>query len=78
MALWSDYGGRPGVRFLRVGTLDRPSALPPEAHIFTRSKQPWLALPADIPSFEVFYDLKRQWPAASVERLLAAQQKNPT
>jgi hypothetical protein len=77
VALWSDYGGRPGVRFLRVGTLDQPSALRPDAHIFTRSKQPWVALPPDVPAFEVFYDLKQQWPAASVERLLAAQQRRP-
>jgi len=30
-ALWSDYGGRPALRFVRVGTLDDPAALPPDA-----------------------------------------------
>ena len=28
-ALWSDYGGRAPLRFVRVGTLDDPAALPP-------------------------------------------------
>ena len=42
-ALWSDYGGRPALRFVRVGTLDEPAALPPDVHIFTRSKLPWVA-----------------------------------
>ena len=39
-AVWSDYGRRPVLRFVRVGTLDDPKALPPDVHIFTRSKQP--------------------------------------
>ncbi len=68
VALWSDYGRRPALRFVRVGTLDRPLAIKPDVHIFTRSKQPWLALPADTPAFEVYYDMKVQWPEASLER----------
>ena len=71
-ALWSDYGRRPGLRFLRVGTLDDPSALRPDAHIFTRTKRDWVGLPADAAAFEVFYDMKSQWPAESLARLRAA------
>src|SRR5258708_7615357 len=41
VALWSDYGRRRALRFVRVGTLDDPAALEPNAHIFTRSKLPW-------------------------------------
>jgi len=67
-ALWSDYGGRPGLRFVRVGTLETPSALAPDAHIFTRSKQPWVSLPADTPVFEIYYDMATQWPAESLAR----------
>lgn len=67
-ALWSDYGGRPGLRFVRVGTLETPSALAPDAHIFTRSKQPWVGLPEGAPAFEVFYDMATQWPAESLAR----------
>jgi hypothetical protein len=67
-ALWSDYGGRPALRFVRVGTLDNPSALPPDVHIFVRSKFPWVALPEGVPAFDVYYDPQKLWPAASLER----------
>ncbi|MGH6915392.1 MAG: GFA family protein [Geminicoccales bacterium] len=67
-ALWSDYGGRPALRFVRVGTLDDAAALPPDVHIFTRSKLPWVRLPEGVPAFEVYYDTKALWPAASLER----------
>jgi hypothetical protein len=70
-ALWSDYGGRPGLRFLRVGTLDDPTAFQPDVHIFTRSKLPWVTLPATVPSFEVYYDMKALWPAESLQRRYA-------
>ena len=71
-AVWSDYGRRAGVRFVRVGTLDDPAALPPDVHIFTRSKLPWVGLPGCVPSFEVFYKTEELWPAASLERRRAA------
>lgn len=67
-ALWSDYGGRPALRFLRACTLDDPARLAPGAHIFTRSKLPWVTLGPAIPAFEVFYDLKTQWPPQSLAR----------
>jgi hypothetical protein len=71
-AMWSTYGGRTALRFVRVGTLDDPTALPPDAHIFTRSKQPWVGLPEGVPAFEVYYDMKTLWPPASLERRRAA------
>ena len=43
----------------------------PDAHIFTRSKLPWVGLPDDVPAFEVFYDLPNQWPPESLARLKA-------
>ena len=67
-AVWSDYGRRPALRFVRVGTLDDPAAMPPNAHIFVRSKLPWIRLPEDVPAFEVYYDTEALWPAASLER----------
>ncbi|HVZ90321.1 MAG TPA: GFA family protein [Rhizomicrobium sp.] len=67
-ALWSDYGRRGVLRFVRVGTLEDPKALKPDVHIFTRSKQPWVGLPPDIPAFEVYYDMKTLWPRESLER----------
>ena len=71
-AVWSDYGRRPGLRFVRVGTLDDPTTISPDVHIFTRSKQPWVGLPENIPAFEVFYDPKQVWSAESRERRRAA------
>jgi hypothetical protein len=68
IALWSDYGGRPALRFVRVGTLDEPAALAPDVHIYTRSKLPWVALPAGVPAFEIYYDMQALWPAASLAR----------
>jgi hypothetical protein len=67
-ALWSDYGRRGVLRFVRVGTLDDPSALQPDVHIYTRSKLPWIALPAGVPAFEAYYDSSKLWPAASLAR----------
>ncbi len=71
-AVWSDYGRRPWRRFVRVGTLDDPTALTPDVHIYTRSKQPWVRLPEDVPSFEVFYETRRLWPPESLARLQQA------
>lgn len=68
VALFSEYGW-PELRFVRGGTLDEPSAVTPDVHIFTRSKLPWVALPGGTPAFEVYYDSRKLWPAASLERL---------
>ena len=70
VALFSEYG-RPEVRFVRGGTLDRPAEVTLDVHIFTRSKLDWVTLPDTVPSFEVYYDVKALWPAASLERLEA-------
>jgi hypothetical protein len=67
-ALWSEYGGRSTIRFMRATTLDDPTALAPDVHIYTRSKLPWVALPDGVPAFEAYYDSRTLWPAASLER----------
>ena len=67
-AVWSEYGGVAALRFVRVGTLDRPDALAPDVHIYTRSRLPWVALPVGVPAFEAYYDAKTLWPAESLER----------
>lgn len=69
VAVWSNYAGAgPSVRFVRVGTLDDPDRLPPDIHIFTGSKQPWVVLPAGTPTVAEYYDRNEYWPAASLER----------
>lgn len=67
IALWSTYS-LPTVRFVRVGTLDNPDAAPPDVHIFTASKQPWVVLPPGALAFPAYYDSSKHWPAASLER----------
>jgi hypothetical protein len=70
IAIWSNYGGAgPVIRFVRVGTLDKPDQLPPDIHIYTASKQPWVVLPEGTPAVPEFYDRKLYWPAESLARL---------
>ena len=69
IALWSNYGGGGDVvRFVRVGTLDDPDRLPPDIHIFTASRQPWVVLPPGMPAVEEYYSSKEYWPAESLAR----------
>ena len=75
VALFSRYT-RAGIRFVRGGTLDYPSAVTPDVHIFTRSKLPWVTLPDSVPAFTTYYDTKKLWPAASLERLEAMRGPN--
>jgi hypothetical protein len=79
IALWSNYAGAgDAVRFVRVGTLDEPDRLPPDIHIFTASKQPWVVLPSDMPAMEEYYERASYWPKESLERrsaLLSAKRR---
>jgi hypothetical protein len=69
VALWSNYAGAGDkVRFVRVGTLDDPDALPPDIHIFTASKQPWVKLSPETPAVPEYYDRDQFWPADSLAR----------
>jgi hypothetical protein len=69
LALWSNYAvAGPIVKFVRVGTLDEPDRLPPDVHIFTRSKQPWVVLAPGTPSVPEYYEREELWPAESLAR----------
>jgi hypothetical protein len=68
IAVYSQYT-HPGIGFVRGGTLDEPRGVRPDVHIFTRSKVDWVTLPDDVPAFEVYYDTRKLWPPASLERL---------
>jgi hypothetical protein len=67
VAIYSEYG-RPEIRFVRAGTLDDPSSVAPDVHIFTRSKLEWVGLPEFVPAFDVYYDRYELWPPESLER----------
>ena len=69
IALWSNYGGAGDrIRFVRVGTLDEPGRLPPDIHIYTRSKLPWIVLPEGAAAVPAYYSSAELWPPASLER----------
>ena len=69
VALWSVYSGAgPRFRFVRVGTLENPDDYPPDIHIFTESKQPWVILPDGVPAVKQYYRRDDYWPAESLER----------
>lgn len=64
VAVWSNYymgGIKDLIRFVRVGTLDNPDQFPPDVHIYTESKQPWVNLAPNDLVFSKFYDIKKTW-----------------
>lgn len=77
VAVWSHYAGLgDACCFVRAGTLDHPDRLPPDIHIYTMSKQPWVALPSDAPVMHEYYDRREYWPAGSLARLQATMTNN--
>ena len=76
IALWSNYAGAgDALRFVRVGSLDEPDRCPPDIHIFTSSKQPWVVLPAGTPAVPGYYDRNEMWPKDSLDRRAAVMAK---
>lgn len=72
VALWSYYAAAgPHISFVRVGTLDNPDLLPPEIHIFTESKQPWVSLPDGVAAVPAYYDRRDYWPPDRLQRYQA-------
>ena len=73
-AMWNEHGTRKAItRYVRVGTLDEPGKFPPLAHIYSRSKQPWLSLADGAPQFAGYYDAAKIWPKESLARYAAAR-----
>ncbi len=79
VALWSNYlinNQGDHQRFLRVGTLDDPSLMPPDVHIHTATKLPWYVIAEGTQAVEVFYDQKTTWSQESLQRLKALCEKS--
>lgn len=69
LAVWSHYAGAgPVLMFVRVGTLDDSDQFPPDIHIFTASKQPWISLPTGVPAVPGYYQREQYWPRESLAR----------
>ena len=54
-----------------------PALLPPDVHIFTASKQPWVVLPAGAPAVAEYYKASELWPAESLVRRAALSGAGP-
>jgi hypothetical protein len=68
-ALWHKYHAAPGdTVLLCAGSLDDPSQVAPDVHIFTRSKAPWLELPQDARVYEAYYKTNEVWSPESLVR----------
>ena len=74
VAVFSEYS-RPGVSFVRGGTLDDPTGVTPNVHIYTRSKVDWVTLPDGAPAFDVYYDPRQLWSDESLLRLEAIRRR---
>jgi hypothetical protein len=70
VAVFSEYGS-PQIRYVRGGTLDDPTDITPDVHIYTRSKVRWVTVPPQTPTFTVYYETSKLWPAESLRRLEA-------
>jgi len=68
VAVYSVYG-QPTAFFIRGGTLDEPSTLVPDVHIYVRSKVDWVTIPEGTPAFDAFYDIDAVWSEASLSRI---------
>jgi hypothetical protein len=69
VALWSHYAGAGrALSFMRVGTLDDPDAMPPDIHIFTSTKQPWVVLPEGARAVPEYYRSDEVWSADALAR----------
>ena len=76
VTLWSHYAGSGRVTaFVRVGTLEDPAACPPDIHIFTASKLPWVVIPEGARAVPEFYRPKEVWSAEGLERFRAARER---
>ena len=73
LTLWSHYAlGREKIAFIRTGTLDDPAALPPDIHIYTSTRRPWVILPDGVPAVPEYYRRNDYWPVATIERYRSA------
>lgn len=54
---------RPGIAIVRAGTFDHSPSITPDIHIWTRSKQPWIALPQSAVALETQPDTADGWAA---------------
>lgn len=72
--VWSHYRLGRKAAAVRVGTLDDPSAVRPDAAIFVVDRPSWGPLPDDVPRFETYYNPAELLPPDRFARLQALVQ----
>lgn len=72
VAIRSFYHGHKGFCLVKGGTLDDPSSIEPNLHLFAGNKVPWIEIPSGVRVFKEDYDVKEVWPMESFERLMRA------
>ncbi len=78
VAVWSNYAGAGDkISFVRVGTLDNPDRFPPDIHIYTSTKQPWVVLPPGAVAVPEYYNAQERWPEESLARRAAQRARAP-
>ena len=66
--VYADYDSAVGRLTVRTKTLDNSEKFPPQVHIFTKDKDPWLNLSEDVICFKEMYDQKKIWPEESLNK----------
>ena len=65
--IYCKYNVAKGRVAIRSSTLDKP--LKPQAHIFTKNKDPWIEISNQDICYDVMYDRDKTWPEESLLRL---------
>jgi len=73
--VWSHYRLGRKAAAVRVGTLDDPSAVTPDAAIYVVDKPEWAPLPEGVPQFEAYYNPAELLPPERFARLKALLQQ---
>ena len=67
--VYADYDTAVGRLTVRTKTLEDANKFPPEAHIFTKDKDPWIEITDKEICFDIMYDRDKTWPKESLKRL---------
>ena len=70
----SYFGNTEHLAVVKIGSLDRPENVLPQAHIFVSEKLEWVELKDTIPKYDRIYDFESTWPVESFERLVSVRQ----
>ena len=78
IVVWSNYAGAGDkVHFVRVGTLEDPSIAPPDIHIYTTTKLPWVILPDGVRAVDEYYRRSTTWPPRALRATMPPACSSP-